>query len=223
MARRRAVKTRRPDHPFRKRLVFMAKAPVLGTVKSRLAKDVGWVKATAFHRHSVRNLTLRLSRNSRWDSVLALAPDSTLKSAFPSSQGLIRIAQGAGDLGARMHRVMVDLPPGPVIIIGTDIPQISQREIADAFRLLGRRSAVLGPGKDGGYWLVGLRRTPAIPAIFRNVRWSSAHTLDDTLANTGPDTAFADTLEDVDDVTSYRSLETAAMRVVHPPWWRPEI
>ncbi len=121
-----------------------------------------------------------------------------------------------------MHRVMVHLPPGPVIIIGTDIPQISQEGIAEAFRLLGNRQAVLGPGKDGGYWLVGLRRSPAIPVLFRNVRWSSAHTLDDTLANAGPDTALADTLEDVDDVGSYRRLETAAMQVIHPPWWRAE-
>lgn len=200
----------------------MAKAPVLGTVKSRLARDIGWVPATAFHRHSVRSLTLRLSRTRQWDSILALAPDSSQKSAFPSSTGLTRIAQGAGDLGARMHRVMAHLPPGPVIIIGTDIPQITQQEIAKAFRLLGNRSAVLGPGKDGGYWLVGLRRSPAIPAIFQNVRWSSAHTLDDTLANTGPNTALASALEDVDDVTSYRRLQAAAMQVVHLPLWHPK-
>lgn len=200
----------------------MAKAPVLGTVKSRLARDIGWVPATAFHRHSVRNLTLRLSRTRQWDSILALAPDSTKKSAFPSSAGLTRIAQGAGDLGGRMHRVMAHLPPGPVIIVGTDIPQITRQEIAEAFRLLGSRSAVLGPGKDGGYWLVGLRRTPAIPAIFQNVRWSSAHTLDDTLANIGPNTALTSALEDVDDISSYRRLEAAAMRVVLAPWWRPK-
>lgn len=195
----------------------MAKAPVLGTVKSRLARDIGWVPATAFHRNSVQCLTKRLAMPGRWQSIIAIAPDVWRAMAFPKVRGIMRIGQGNGDLGMRLQRVMDRLPPGPVVIVGTDIPEIRPHDIAEAFRLLGGRSAVLGPGADGGYWLVGLRRTPRIPAIFKDVRWSSQHTLADTHANTGRDTAFTAQLEDVDDLGSYRRRAGAAKRVVLPP------
>lgn len=152
----------------------------------------------------------------RWQSIIAIAPDGWRAKAFPKVVGVTRIAQGSGDLGTRLQRVMDGLPPGPVVIVGTDIPEIRPGDIAEAFRLLGSHSAVLGPGADGGYWLVGLRRTPRIPSIFKNVRWSSPHTLADTHANTGPNTAFAIPLEDVDDLGSYQRRAGAAKRVVLP-------
>ena len=53
--------------------------------------------------------------------------------------------------------------------------------VARAFQTLGGHDAVLGPAEDGGYWLVGQRRTPRTLRLFDAVRWSSAHTLADTL------------------------------------------
>ena len=82
-----------------------------------------------------------------------------------------------------MGRLFRDLPPGPVVIIGADIPGIERHHIAAAFAALGRSDAVIGPADDGGYWLVGLRRRPRVREIFAGVRWSSAETLDDTLKN----------------------------------------
>jgi glycosyltransferase A (GT-A) superfamily protein (DUF2064 family) len=98
-----------------------------------------------------------------------------------------------------MQRLMDCAPPGPVVIIGTDIPDIARAHIAAAFRLLGRHDAVLGPAEDGGYWLVGLRRCPRILRPFGGVRWSSAHALGDTLGNLrGRSVALLPTLRDVD-------------------------
>ena len=73
--------------------------------------------------------------------------------------------------------------------------------MAQAFEALGRADAVLGPATDGGYWLVGLRRTGAAPAtLFRGVRWSSPHALADTEASMpGLRVARAATLSDVDE------------------------
>ncbi|MGA0394140.1 MAG: TIGR04282 family arsenosugar biosynthesis glycosyltransferase, partial [Rhodospirillales bacterium] len=113
---------------------------------------------------------------------------------------------GTGDLGARMNRVMNALPPGPAVIIGSDIPTITPRHIAQAFKRLGSDDAVFGPATDGGYWLVGLKRRPTVPSIFRNVRWSSETALADTLANLkhGQRIALLEELEDVDDGYGYR-------------------
>ena len=125
--------------------------------------------------------------------------------------------QGKGDLGQRMRRLFAALPPGPAIIIGSDIPAIEAGHIAQAFRLLGRNDAVLGPATDGGYWLIGLKRTPSLLAPFNRVRWSSRHALADTLANLeGKRVASAATLADVDSQDDYRNLRRCAQRLILP-------
>ena len=100
-----------------------------------------------------------------------------------------------------MGRVFRSLPPGPVCIIGADIPGIEKRHIAKAFQALGGHDAVLGPAPDGGYWLIGLKRsTPPSAHLFQNVRWSTRHAMADTIATLGTDRiALIDTLRDVDE------------------------
>ncbi|MGZ0190685.1 MAG: DUF2064 domain-containing protein, partial [Alphaproteobacteria bacterium] len=74
--------------------------------------------------------------------------------------------------------------------------------IQTAFAALGRFDLVLGPSPDGGYWLVGARAGSLARALFRDVRWSSEYTLEDTLQNTGNRrVALIDELDDIDDVT----------------------
>jgi glycosyltransferase A (GT-A) superfamily protein (DUF2064 family) len=98
-----------------------------------------------------------------------------------------------------MQRLFDRAPPGPLVLIGTDIPGITPAHIAAAFRLLGRHDAVFGPAADGGYWLVGLRRRPCVLRPFRGVRWSTQHALADTLANLrSRSVAHLPTLADVD-------------------------
>jgi glycosyltransferase A (GT-A) superfamily protein (DUF2064 family) len=116
-----------------------------------------------------------------------------------------------------MDRLMRDLRPGPVIIIGSDIPGISRAHIAAAFAQLGRRDAVFGPADDGGYWLVGLRRRPRITAIFENVRWSSDDALADTLRNVtqaGLTFATLETLTDIDTSDDYARWRAGTRRDV---------
>ena len=105
-----------------------------------------------------------------------------------------------------MARAAAAAPPGPVIIVGSDIPDIRPRHVIRAFRLLGRHDAVFGPAADGGYWLVGVRDQRVLPSLCAGVRWSTEHALADTLSNlgTGRHAALADTLNDIDDGAAYR-------------------
>jgi hypothetical protein len=198
----------------RRWLVVMAKEPRCGAVKTRLARDIGAVTATGFYRRALASVSARLVPDPRWRTLIAVTPDASVHApVWPAGADLI--AQGDGNLGARMQRLFDCLPPGPVVIIGTDIPEITSRHIARAFSALGPYDAVLGPGDDGGYWLVGLRRTPRVAGIFANVRWSSPHTLDDTIANLeGSRVAMLERLGDVDDGAGFRRLGKAAGRVV---------
>lgn len=194
-------------------LVVMAKEPRAGAVKSRLARDIGAPGAMRFYRNAMSSVVRRLTRPRRWNLVLAVTPGASAGSAVWC--GHARVAQGTGDLGARMQRMFSLMPPGPVVIVGTDIPGIRADHIARAFRMLGAHDAVFGPAADGGYWLVGLRRSPRTQRIFDRVRWSSAHALEDTLANLdGARVAMLDVLEDVDDGDSHRRLSNAGGRVV---------
>jgi hypothetical protein len=163
-------------------LLIMVKAPVAGQVKTRLADGIGVAAATGFYRTILSRTVRRLGGDPRWRTLLGVTPDRAVWSpVWPPCDGLV--AQGPGDLGARMGRLFDRLQPGPVVIIGSDIPDIEAGDIAQAFRALGGHDAVLGPAPDGGYWLIGLKRAPRIPKPFSAVRWSSEHTLADTLAN----------------------------------------
>lgn len=186
---------------IRPTLIIMVKEPRPGRVKTRLGRDIGMTTAAWWFRHQVQSLIRRIE-DPRWNLVLAVAPDHEgLKSrVWPAH--LPRIPQGRGDLGDRMRRAFQTCMPGPVCIIGADIPGINRNRISRAFALLGSHNAVFGPAPDGGYWLVGLKQTNTLPPrLFEKVRWSTKHALADTKA-TLPDTRIAhcDTLRDVDTV-----------------------
>ena len=194
-------------------LVIFAKAPRLGTVKSRLAVDLGAVEACRLYRQMAERPIRVLSGDPRWQTYLALTPDKDAFSGFNlSAPMLARMAQGQGDLGERMDRVFKALAPGPVVIVGTDLPDINTEKVARAFKALGNHDAVIGPAGDGGYWLIGLKRRPKIASIFDNVRWSNTETLADTIGNIEREILGArikklEQLDDIDDIESYQKWQ----------------
>jgi uncharacterized protein len=180
-------------------LILFVRLPRLGMGKKRLARDIGAVAALRFERLMLGHCLRRLGRDRRWRLRLAVTPDRAARhwtGAMP---------QGAGDLGVRMHRALAVCGPGPVVLVGSDIPGLTAAHIAAAFRMLGRHDVVFGPAGDGGFWLVGCRHRPP---DFGTVRWSSRHALSDTLANLPKSLSvgFAATLDDVDDGAAYRAL-----------------
>lgn len=186
---------------MKKHLVILAKAPRLGIAKRRLAADIGMVPAARFQRRALEETVRRLAPDTRWDTWLA-----TTGGPMRWPAGVRRMRQPAGDLGQRMDRAIRNFTPGPVVIVGSDIPDIMPTHIADAFKVLGRHDAVFGPADDGGYWLVGLRRRPAHPDLFRPVRWSTRYALADTVDNLGKrfDHALLETLIDIDNAAALR-------------------
>lgn len=159
--------------------IVFARAPRLGAVKRRLARDVGDRAALRFHRATLETLLRALARDRRFSTVLALTPDQA-RLRLPAR--VARISQGAGDLGQRMARVFRRFPRRRVALVGCDIPGVGAGDLRAALRVLGRSPSVFGPAKDGGYWLVGMGyHRPAHP--FAAVRWSGKHALSDTKRN----------------------------------------
>lgn len=181
-------------------LIVFARAPRLGGVKRRLAAGIGRRAALRFHRINTESLIRLLGSDRRWRTMLAVTPEVWRWPTYPP-----RVTQRGHDLGARMANALGAAPPGPAILVGSDIPGITAEGIARAFRALGAADAVFGPARDGGYWLVGVRDKGLLRGLFRNVRWSSEHALADTIANlpAGRRHALVDMLEDVDDAESW--------------------
>ena len=205
-------------------LVVFVKAPMIGTVKTRLSAGIGTLAAWRFYRETTRRLLRRLGHDPRWRCWLAVTPDRFARARGFWPVGLPRLAQGGGDLGRRMARTMRGLPPGPEVIVGTDVPGIEARHVARAFAALKSSDAVFGPAADGGYWLVGLKRRPRLLEIFDGVEWSSPRALEQTLGNLplGARVAMLDELADVDDARAYarwKGRETAlkSLRSGHAP------
>ena len=117
-----------------------------------------------------------------------------------------------------MRGILTGLPPGPVVIVGTDIPAIRNSHISAAFTALGDNDVVFGPAPDGGYWLVGAARRKPCPTAFNQVRWSGPHALCDSIASFAPLTIATTTvLSDVDSGSEYGAVGAVFGRRILPP------
>lgn len=184
-------------------LVVFVRAPQVGAVKRRLARDIGAFAAWQFYSRNSATLMRRVV-DSRWRLWLAVTPDRFATRARFWEANYARFGQGPGDLGRRMAVAVRTVPPGPVVIVGSDIPEVRREHIADAFAKLSTADFVFGPAVDGGFWLIGCKRRVAHEdlrrTLFRGIRWSTRHALEDTLANVAPNRSVAllDTLHDID-------------------------
>lgn len=205
---------------LQRHLVIFTRWPRFGAGKRRLAAGVGPVQALKVQRVILSLMIRRLGADRRWTTWLAVTPDRS--GPWPARFGIL--PQGEGDLGQRMARVAGTLTPGPVLIVGSDVPGITADIVARGFRTLADHDAVFGPAPDGGYWAVGLRRRPRFLAPFANVRWSTEHALADSLANlAGSSVAMLDVLEDIDDANSLvRQSARGALYTYYSAALRPD-
>ena len=180
-------------------LIIMAKAPMMGRAKTRLARDIGVTHAQRLYRMMMSQV-LRQTDDPRWETVLAVTPISYLGRA-PIWRGYKQVGQVNGSLTPRLAAVLNR--KGPTVVIGTDCPEISACDIADAFKAIKKGKAVLGPADDGGFWLIGMNG-PAPRYLFEDVRWSHEETLKDMEARFKKPVAYLRTLVDVDDFAALK-------------------
>jgi rSAM/selenodomain-associated transferase 1 len=180
-------------------VIVFARAPRLGTVKRRLAQDIGQRPALRFHTATLMGLLRDLAASRRFDVVVAITPD---RAHLRLPAGVRIIPQGRGDLGQRMSHALRRYRR--VALMGCDIPEAGSADVRAAFQALGTVDAVFGPAADGGYWLIALG--PRRPAdLFGKSRWSSEHALSDTLNQFRLHrVGFIRTLADVDCESDYR-------------------
>jgi rSAM/selenodomain-associated transferase 1 len=165
------------------RIVIFAKAPVAGLAKTRLIPALGAEGAARL----ARRMLLHALREA---STAAVGPVELCVTPHPSDpvwqglnplQGVCWTEQVEGDLGVRMADAArrASTVGEPVLLIGTDCPQLDAMHMRRATELLHDNDAVLYPTFDGGYVLLGLRRFD--PRPFEQIPWSTADVADRTI------------------------------------------
>ena len=171
-------------------VIVFAKAPEPGHAKTRLAPALGAEGAAALAARMLQHALAQALAAGVGPVELCAAPDTThpaLQAAARAS-GATLAAQGAGDLGERMHRAFVrhlgqgrglgGARPRGALLMGTDAPALDATRLRQAAQALHSHDAVFVPALDGGYALVGLRAPDA--RCFTGMRWSHAGVMDDT-------------------------------------------
>ncbi|MEK0180990.1 TIGR04282 family arsenosugar biosynthesis glycosyltransferase [Microcoleus anatoxicus] len=186
-------------------LIIFTRYPAPGKAKTRLIPVLGKEGAANLHRlMTQRTIARALSlQNSRPLSVEIHYTGSSqqLMEDWLGTE-IVYHQQSEGDLGARMlaaFQKSFNLGIEKVAIIGTDCPKLKQQMLAKAFDDLSDKDLVLGPAKDGGYYLIGLRCL--IPELFDGIHWGSNEVFADTLAiakNLGLNIGILPTLVDID-------------------------
>jgi uncharacterized protein len=164
------------------KLIIFVKAPRPGEVKTRLAKALGKDGACAAYRKLVETLLSNLKKVSEVE--LCYSPADAQSEIEPwLRSGWQAVPQTEGNLGARLSAAFArSFASGPerVVIIGSDCPYVTRKDIDEAFENLASRDLVVGPATDGGYWLIGLRQPQ--PTLFERIPWSSENVLAETLS-----------------------------------------
>ena len=158
-------------------LDVMARPPEKGKVKTRLANKLGDDQALAVY-IALLNHTSRECIESgipvRW-----FWSEPTI---YPISSTFAVHKQQGKHLGQRMENAFetaFDDGMDEVVMIGTDCPEITAGRLLEAFDDLARVDVVIGPAKDGGYYLIGMKAFH--PDLFKEMPWSSGYLLQATL------------------------------------------
>jgi uncharacterized protein len=165
--------------------VIFAKAPIPGQVKTRLCPPLTPDEAATLHGTFVLD-TLERSKvavaklKPPIDRYLACAPSTThvFFKILEERQGMKLIDQAGEHLGTRMNQafeILFSRGYRQVLVIGTDVPTLPLNHIEQALTTLGHHDLVLGPALDGGYYLIGLKRTT--PELFTDIPWSTDQVL----------------------------------------------
>lgn len=163
-------------------VAVFARHPEPGRCKTRIAAVLGDPTALRIYERLLSH-TLALVRASGYPACLWVTPDERAGEASSWAPGFASYrAQGAGDLGARLFRAVESAfaeNHGKVLLIGTDCPELTASHLEQAFTALDRADAVIGPTRDGGYYLLGLKKAHVF--LFENIPWSTAETAEATV------------------------------------------
>ncbi|VVS99204.1 TIGR04282 family arsenosugar biosynthesis glycosyltransferase [Erythrobacter sp. EC-HK427] len=146
-------------------IALFARYPVAGKAKTRLIPALGAEGAAELHRLLVERTLSTMRASGLPFAVWTTGEEHAAFAQWPG-EDVPMIAQGEGDLGARLARV-----PAPAILLGADIPDVTAEHLLAAAKALEEVPVVIGPASDGGYYLLGFR--DPVPFLFDDMPWGT--------------------------------------------------
>ena len=167
------------------RLIVFGRYPVPGRTKTRLIPALGPAGAADLQRQLTEKIVetaeaFALGRGVNVEFCFEDGSDHKIRRWLGPDVSLSH--QGPGDLGTRMYAAFLTAFQRGcrrAVLIGTDIPELRADHLRQAFDALSENDLVIGPSRDGGYWLIGLNR-PA--RLFEGIKWGTRVVLGQTLA-----------------------------------------
>lgn len=192
----------------KKALLIFTRNPELGTCKTRLAATIGDEKALAIYIFLLKH-TVEITKPLPVDKFVFYSENAKKEDLWDSEFFRKKVQKG-DDLGLRMENAFAELfQTGyeKVIIIGSDMYDLSEADINNAFEQLNTNDFVIGPAEDGGYYLLGMKQPNT--AIFRNKTWGTNTVLKETLNDLQNETVAI--LAERNDVDYYEDIKDIAI------------
>lgn len=183
-------------------LIVFVKNIILGKVKTRLAKTIGDVGAFNIY-YELFSITERESKKVNVDRHIYFS-DVIIPSKWESDE---KFVQEGNDLGEKMQNAFqqgFDKGYENIVLIGSDLPNISKDIIDNGFEELNNNNVVFGPAEDGGYYLIGMSRMNT--SIFENKPWSQSELLDVTLNQLKKQKVSVGLIETLNDIDTFEDL-----------------
>jgi uncharacterized protein len=183
-------------------VVLFVKYPEPGKVKTRLAKMMGNEKAAEVYKGLVEDIGKILTPFTTWIAFDPPDREQQIRAWLPWARGCF--AQEGMDLGQRLHHAVgVSLKKGAkkILLLGSDTMGLGRHIVQGAFSLLDQNDVVLGPARDGGYYLLGLKTE--MPRLFEDIPWSTGDVLGVTcrrIAELGCSVGTVPMLQDLDEM-----------------------
>lgn len=191
---------------MKKGLIVFAREPLPGKVKTRLAASLGNEVSAEIYERMLREVLQAACQLNDVDTVVYWSARKESLPLLAEQYKCRSLLQTGVDLGQRMQAAFEEMFSGghaPCCIIGSDAPDLPVAYIQDAYRLLDEQDTdvVLGPSRDGGYYLLGMKRI--MPQLFTNITWSSSVVLEQSLAaamKSGLSTTLLPEWQDIDTI-----------------------
>ena len=196
-------------------LIVFAREPQEGKVKTRLSKDLPAKTVLSIYKAFIAD-TLETAARVRCDRCVIYYTHTADTIPFLRSfEGRFRLRRQTGaDLGERMGRAFDDCQKeryDRAVIIGVDCLTLTPEEIESAFDQLNTQDCVIGPAKDGGYYLIGLK-TPE-KGLFTGIQWGGETVFESTLKKAEQLAKTVYVLENKEDIDTLEDLKTFADQI----------
>jgi rSAM/selenodomain-associated transferase 1 len=198
----------------RKALLIFTRNPELGKCKTRLAAAVGDDSALEIYKLLLQH-TVDITKDLKADKFVFYS-ETIWKNDLWNLEIFRKKHQTGAELGARMENAFSDIFAmgyEKAVIIGSDMYDMDQADLEEAFSALETHDVVIGPAKDGGYYLLGMKKLNGF--VFRNKEWGSKTVLKDTLEDLEKENVALlkerndiDTYEDIKDDPVFRQFIT---------------